>query len=113
MNSPLAELPALDWGWHLIESLLEFGPAVPGPGGPEPVPWTEIDAWAKRSKTELPGHEALALRQLSKDYCRQHNDGTDPNCPVPNGEIFGEGVKEMREHASKSFDALFKQLQEK
>lgn len=85
----------------MIDSLMEFGPCAHGMGGPVPVPFAEIEAWARVTNTELPGHEALLLRQLSRDYCEQYHKSDEPSCPAP---LFdGEDSKKQ---AADSFRAL-------
>lgn len=79
---------------------------MPGPNGPVPVTWQEIDAWAKRSGTVLPGYEALLLRKLSKDYCDQYRLSHAPNCaqPVAEGDLEGK-----REVVNQGFAAIIAQ----
>lgn len=73
----------LEWGEQLVDSLLEFGPDMPGPAGPVPVSFSEIQAWADMTRTEVPGWEAGLLKRLSKDYCSQYHKSRKPDCPMP------------------------------
>lgn len=76
-------MPQIDWGEHLIASLFEFGPASSGMNGPTPVSFSEIEAWARTTNTQVPGYEALQLRTLSQDYCHQYYESQDAHCPPP------------------------------
>ena len=86
-GSPECELPPLDWGQHLVDALLEFGPSMPSANGPAPVTFSEIEAWARTTRTELPGYEALLLRQLSRDYCAEYHASNDSSRPMPGDDI--------------------------
>jgi hypothetical protein len=66
-----------------VDALLEFGPSAPGMAGPVPVSFSEIEAWARVTGTDLPGHEATILRSLSRDYCAQFSASKDPKEPMP------------------------------
>lgn len=97
-----------------MEALLEVGPSLQGPGGPVPITWQEMDSWADRTCTDLPGYEALELRQLSKDYCDQYYLGRDPNCLMPLddvGHMPGDKVAEMRAQVANSFADAMRRLQ--
>ena len=84
-------LPELDWGQHLVDALLEFGPSMPGASGPVPVTFGEVESWARVTRTFLPGHEALLLRQLSRDYCGEYHAASDSGRPMPMPE--GSDIK--------------------
>lgn len=103
-NSPHGELPELLWGDHLIDSLMEFGPANSGPmGGLTSVTFQEMEAWARMTKTEIPGYEAVLLKRLSQDYVAQHRISTDPQCPMPTSD-----EEEAKDYVGENFKALLK-----
>lgn len=89
-------MPEIDWGHHLLDSLFEFGPASHGISGPVPVSFAEIEAWSRTTHTNLPGYEALQLRQLSVDYCTQYHKSDGKQCAAP-----GEGVESKRARISR------------
>lgn len=101
-------MPSLKWGQHLIDSLLEFGPSMPSMSGPVAVTFSEIDAWARVTKTEMPGCEALLLRNLSKEYCHQYHISKDKDAKEP--LIPGETA---RKQVAQGLSDVFKQLQGK
>lgn len=51
--------------------------------GPVPVSFSEIEAWSRVTGIEIPGYEAVQLRQLSRDYCNQHHASKNPSEPQP------------------------------
>lgn len=105
-----AEMIEVEWGSHLIDSLLEFGPSMPGGmGGPVPVSFQEIDSWAKMTRTYVPGYEALLLRSLSQVYCEQYHKSSDPGCPMPREEM----DEDVRNKATNDFKQLVKNLKAK
>ena len=63
--------------------------------GPAPVSFQEIEAWARMTKTTLPGWEVLMLRQLSKDFVSQYHDSSKPDCPCP-GDHSGDTGKQFK-----------------
>lgn len=73
-------LPAIKWGGHIIESLMEMGPADQGPS---PVTFREIEAWARMTRVEIPGWEALMLREMSIVYCQELAAASAPDRPEP------------------------------
>ena len=99
------ELPDLKWGRHLVDALLEVGPAGAGMGGPVPVSFQELEAWSRATRTELPGHEALVLRELSRDYCREFNAASKPSRPRPAAD-----EAEARKAAGESFAQLVRNI---
>ena len=74
------DLPELEWGAHLVDSLMEFGPVL---SGPVPVPFSEIDSWSRVTRIYLPAEDAVLLRQLSRDYCGELLAARDRNRPKP------------------------------
>jgi len=84
--------------------LLEIGPGKLTDAGVVPVEWIDIKAWAEMTKTDLPGHESLLIRQLSKDYCNQYVKGRKPSCPEPGDPV------EVRKNVAVSFRNIVKQF---
>jgi len=96
----------LEWGEYLIESLLEFGPGVPGGAGPVPAGYAEIQAWASMTRTEVPGWEAILLRQLSTEYCSQYYKSQKPDCPMPDDRPTVEKRKSVASEFAKMVKGL-------
>lgn len=92
---------ALEWGEHLIDSLSEIGFASSGMAGAIPVSYQEISAWQKLTSTEMPGYEAVQIRQLSKDYCSEYQQADKPHRPKPS-----EKEDDNRQQVATSFKAM-------
>ena len=76
--------------------------------GPVTVPFSEIEAWSRISKTPIPGYEAVLLHQLSRDYCAQFHKSKNPN------ELHPLMPDETREEAvASAFVLMCKQLKAK
>lgn len=97
----------LEWGQHLIDSLTEFGPSLPGFSGPVAVTYQEIEAWARTTKTNIPGHEVLELRRLSQIFCNEYYKSDKPGRPMPQEN---EMTEEGRAKVASSFRQLIKSL---
>lgn len=95
-GTPEADLPELEWGKHLIGALLEFGPAM---NGPTAATFSEIESWARVTRTHLPGYEALILRKLSREYCSEYYAASDPTRPAPlveeEGRVVADGFANL------------------
>jgi hypothetical protein len=74
------DLPDAGLAAHLLGYLFEVGPIAPGP---EPVSWTELQAWQHATGIELQTWEARALRRLSYDYLDATLEAQSPTCPAP------------------------------
>ena len=72
------------WGDHLMINLMDSLGWVSGNGmGVAPVSWTELDAFAGRTREPI-DHDTLALcRHLSEMWCYGHHRGTDPAALFP------------------------------
>jgi hypothetical protein len=58
------------------------------------------------TNTEIPGYEAILLRNLSKEYCSEYHEGRDKARVNP-----GISEEERRKQNAKSFGKLVKHLQ--
>lgn len=77
--------------------------------GPVPITFTEIEAWARITRTHVPGYEALLLRQLSRDYTSQYHASSKPGEPIP----MADGEEINREQVARGFANLIKQQKAK
>jgi hypothetical protein len=79
LKGKLPALPLVISGHHLVGYLYEFGPTIAG----QPVPFQEIDSWARTTRRRIDGWEAATLRQMSVAYAVQAQRSRDPDCPSP------------------------------
>lgn len=83
IDSPLAELPPVDYAAYLIDYLMEVGPVMSGAMGPTPITFGEIHAWASVTGTIINAWDARMLRYLSRCYVNEFQDAKDRNRPAP------------------------------
>lgn len=76
-------MPEVECGEHLIDYLMEVGPAFHNGMGPVPVPFFEIESWSRMTATTMTPWEAQALRELSQAYVVSMQQAEKPNCPAP------------------------------
>lgn len=86
---------------------MEFGPAEQGMGGAVPVSWREIEAWQRVTNTQIPGWEALILRELSEEYCGALARSTTPNTVEP-----ALSEDEARQKTARDFRAMVNQMKD-
>lgn len=102
-GAPL-NLPEIEWGDHLISSLLEVGPAEPGMSGLIPVTWREVQAWMQTTGVDIPGWEAQVIRELSQEYCSHRERSRSEGEPEP-----ALDTGETRDRAASQFRAIVRQ----
>lgn len=87
-ESALANLPEVGQGSYIIAWLDEMDwHSIGGMGSPIPLSWSDIDAWARVTKTEITSDEALLLRHLSKLYVSKYSESKNPATPAPYSDI--------------------------
>lgn len=74
------QLPEIEWGQHLLDSLDGLGYCR---SGPEPVGFQEIGAWAGVTGVDLTPWEAETLHHLSTAYVGQLSKSRDPRADAP------------------------------
>lgn len=75
-------MPEMSAG-HLLEVLLEVGPALPGANGAVPLTHSELRSWQENTGIELSAWEARTLRALSREYVGELQAGCDPKRLAP------------------------------
>ena len=68
---------------YLLAHLFEAGPVAAGVAGSIALPWSEIDAWQRRTGVPLAPWEAQAIRRLSREYAATLHAATDRLMPPP------------------------------
>lgn len=68
---------------YLVGYLMEIGPGVSTGMGLAPIDHRDIAAWQSNLGIELQAWEVRALRRISLEYVKQHNQAMDRNCPCP------------------------------
>lgn len=91
---------------YLVEHLMAIGPASAG----EVVTFHEIQAWSALTGNVLTSWEASTLRALSLAYLSEYHAATDPDRPMPGGEIRKE--KPSRAEISQRISDMFARLEE-
>lgn len=61
-----------------------MGPITPDGAA---VSWTEIDAWARTSRSALTKWEAKTIRKMSQEYAAQKHKAKSPVCEAPHRPI--------------------------
>jgi len=91
----------LDW-WH------ELGLSTSGVNGPEPLPFTELESWARVSGVELEPWEMGMVSKLSQQFCRQFHLSKEKNCESPYlAEVSADEMTAIRENAEDKIRSLF------
>lgn len=75
-------MPEVSFGRYLIGYMQELGWAK----AEEPIPWSEIESWARLTKKVLSAWEGEVLGYMSACYHSQYVKSSDPNCPDPRDE---------------------------
>lgn len=68
---------------YLIQCLYGAGCIYPGVSGPQPLPWAEIEAWNRSTRSGLTAWELETMRELSQCYASTLNAARDKNCLPP------------------------------
>lgn len=68
---------------HVIDYLMEIGPAASGGMGPTPISHAEIRAWQENTGISLTSWESRTLRQLSREYVGELIAGADRERQAP------------------------------
>lgn len=68
---------------HLLTWLIEIGLTEAAGMGVVPISWREIDAWANRTRIDLPPWEARLIRQLSSAYVAESKAAESESRPPP------------------------------
>ena len=77
----LPEIP--DEFGHMPGWLLDAGECVQNGGSFQPLPFTEIESWARQCGIELTHFEASALRKMSAAFASMLNrNGDNAQCPI-------------------------------
>lgn len=74
---------------YLVDTLLEAGPASGGGLGPQPLTWTDLNAWQRATGIELAPWEARLVRRLSAEYLDEHQRAREPTATPPWESING------------------------
>ena len=76
-------MPPLEDAGHLVDYLLEVGPAMPTGQGGVPVSFGELQAWQQLTGRELLAWECETLRRLSRDYVSESLRAASPAAKAP------------------------------
>lgn len=68
---------------HIIARLIEIGLTEAAGMGIVPIGWQTIDAWCRRTGSDLDPWEARMLRRLSVEYVAENRRAESENCPPP------------------------------
>jgi hypothetical protein len=85
-DSPLVQLPDVEDGF-IVEWMNEVGWYQVGMSGLIPITWTELNAWATMTSTNVTPSESILMMNLSKAYVGQFNQSDDRNTPAPFTEV--------------------------
>jgi len=82
-DAPELALAMPSAGARLLRHLGELGWCSFAEGGPRPLGYAELQAWAQLTATRLTPWEALTLRALTSAYAGSAAVAQDASCPAP------------------------------
>lgn len=75
--------PPLTAGQHLIDHLMQAGPAMPGAMGQVPLSAQELTAWANGTASDLSPWEFATLLDMSHAWCQEYQAAEAPGAKPP------------------------------
>lgn len=98
-------MPDIGDGEYLIAYWQDIGLAQSGGFGSAPLSCLEVEAWQRCTGICLEPWEFKILRDMSRSYLSQLQEGEKPECPPP----YGDPVQDFdREAVSKKVSNAFK-----
>lgn len=82
-QSPLLEMPKIEYGQYLLDYAFEIGPSNSGSDGPTVITWADIRDWSSLLRIDLDMWEILVIREISKAFVAQYYISQGSTIPSP------------------------------
>ncbi len=102
-------LPDIGAAVGLVELWQEAGSFLNTGMGPVPLTWSEIDAWMRVTKRNVPVWARTLIRNLSETYVQELTEARDPSRPAP----FVDNTYIDRQRVSDGLKKLFRGMAKK